>query len=321
MAGTTMTWETPQDSCNELLKTLRDSNLHFIVSESPYSLQICVRKKFLNNTSKQKKAEPSSLSLAVRTSLENKIKDLTIENASLVDALEEANESINDFRNSRKILQDRIEIAENEIDELCDEKKKSTNNTKDETALYKVKAESLEKSLIAKDKKIYDAKKSLDNAHDTIVKLEAEISRLTMSDVKLEAEGKNLAVVECTENDYVKDYNENLIESPSQKPEYWCKQNNRISSQALVQMSPVRNGSPTRAPPCTPPSPHTPLGFPPSSLIRAEQQSSVLPSSSTLSCYFAKSVPDRVPTPLTEEYIRDLSKLNLAPRMKRQEDT
>ena len=305
MAGTIMTWKTPQDSCNELLKTLRDSNLHFIVSESPYSLQICVRKKFLNNTSKQKKAEPSSLSLAVRTSLENKINDLTIENASLVDALEEANESINDFRNSRKILQDRIEIAENEIDELCDEKKKSTNNTKDETALYKVKAESLEKSLIAKDKKIYDAKKSLDNARDTIVKLEAEISRLNMSDVKLEAEGKNLAVVECTENE----------------PEYWCKQNNRISSQALVQMSPVRNGSPTRAPPCTPPSPHTPPGFPPSSLIRAEQQSSVLPSSSTLSCYFAKSVPDRGYTPLKEGYIRNLSKLNLAPRMKRQEDT
>ena len=116
--------------------------------------------------------------------------------------------------------------ASNEINELCDEKKKSTNNTKDETALYKVKA---------KDKKIYDVKKSLDNARDTIVELEAEISRLTMLDLKLEAEGKNLAVVECTENDYVKDYNENLIESPSQKPEYWCKQNNRITSQALVQ--------------------------------------------------------------------------------------
>ena len=56
-----------------------------------------------------------------------------------------------------------------------------------------------------------------------------------MLDLKLEAEGKNLAVVECTENDYVKDYNENLIESPSQKPEYWCKQNNHITSQALVQ--------------------------------------------------------------------------------------
>ena len=41
--------------CNEVLQALRDSNLNFIVNESPYSLQICVRKCFVKDAPRQHK--------------------------------------------------------------------------------------------------------------------------------------------------------------------------------------------------------------------------------------------------------------------------
>ena len=37
---------TPQDSCDQIIKSVHSSNLHFLVQESPFSVYITVRKKF-----------------------------------------------------------------------------------------------------------------------------------------------------------------------------------------------------------------------------------------------------------------------------------
>ena len=168
----------------------------------------------------------------------------------------------------------------------------------DVTALNKAKIKSLEKSLISKDKTIKDGKEKLDNAHDTIAKLEKEIYSCINSKTKpvkkeLDVGGENLTNAK-------KDVNENL------EPESGSKK----------EISPVRSWLPSRSPPGTPSSPHTPQGPPPSSF------SSQLQPSATLSCYFEKSGPDLVHKRdlTTEDYIKNLSKLNLAPRIKRQED-
>ena len=315
MTGASLTWKSPQESCNELLRTLRDSNLHFIVSESPYSLQICIRKKFLKNAPEHKKPVPpfASSSSSAREGLENKVDNLTYENASLV-------ESINNLKDTNEILHNKIENAEKKIGD----KKGDIKKLEDENILQKGKMKSLEKSLKAKDKKIQNDKEKIDNARDTIAKLEAEIPSLTTSEAKLEAAETRIDVGEYLANDDMKDGNENIFETLPAGLKSRSEQKYKRSRLPLEQLSPVRGSLPTRAPLGTPSSPHTPPGFPPSSSISSELQSSAqLSHHATLSCYFAKPVSDPLheSNPISEEYIRNLSKLNLAPRIRKQEDT
>ena len=289
MAGDHQTWKSPQESCNELLKTLRDSNLHFIVSESPYSMQICVRKKFLQ----QKKSVSSSSGQSVTIGLEKRSEDLAKENVSLAVTLKEANKDIEDLKNNNEILVTKLENAEKEMLELCKEKTENTKKFDDDTALQRAKVKSLEKSLKALEKKVNNAEKILSTAHDdTIANLETEITSKTKLNIK--------------------DDNENILESFSLEPETGSKQ---IS---CLPISPTRKGSLTRNTPCAPPSPCTPPGPPPSGSMSTELQ-----PSATLSCYFPYSVADLVneSKPITGDYIKNLSKLNLAPRKLRQEDT
>ena len=306
MTSKPQSWKSPQDSCNHLLHTLRESNLHFIVSESPYSVQICVRKKFMNNPTKL----PSSPSLPVEKGFEKRIDDLENEKACLSDILERANESINNLKIKNEILLNKIENLEKETSNFYEDKKENVKKFENESAMYKNKVKSLENCLLAKDKKIQESKKSLDTAQDTIAELKAELSRLDSVQQKLD-------VGEYAEKDNVKDENKNLVESLPEEPKPCGKQVTNIYSLALEQLPPVRKRSPSRSTPGTPPSPHTPPGFPPSS-SSSELQSSVLPS---LSGYFANPVPYLGHKPISEEYIRNLSKLNLAPRVKRQEET
>ena len=292
MAGDNQTWKSPQESCNELLKTLRESNLHFIVSESPYSVQICVRKKFLNNIQEQKKAVSSSRSQSATKGVEKSSEDLAKETASLTVTLKEANKDIEDLKNKNEILVTRLENAEKELLQFCKEKTESTKKF-DDTALQRAKVKSLEKSLKALEKKVNNAEKILSTAHDdTIANLETEITSKTKLNIK--------------------DDNENILESFSLEPETGSKQ---IS---CLPISPTRKGSLTRNTPCAPPSPRTPPGPPPSGSMSTELQ-----PSATLSCYFPYSVADLVneSKPITGDYIKNLSKLNLAPRKLRQEDT
>ena len=295
----------PQDSCNDLLKSLRASNLHFIISETPYSVQICIRKKFINDAPVQKKSVLSSSSSA-KIILEKKVENLAYENASLKGSLLEANENVCNLKNSNVILHTRIENAENKMFEYFNEKKETIKKLEDETAL------------------LQNSESQLGNACDTIARLEAEVTTLKTSNYKIKAAKKKTDVTEYLANKTMKDANDNLLNTQPQHSE--PEQVINVPCSPSVKMSPLRKCSPTGAPPSTPPSPHTPSGSPPGSL----------------SCYFSESVPDFVdaskpniplnviprddkvpqqyPT-LTEEYVQNLSKLNLAPRIRRQEGT
>ena len=44
--STNVNSSSPQESCQEVLQTLRSSNLIFMVQESPYSAYITIRKRF-----------------------------------------------------------------------------------------------------------------------------------------------------------------------------------------------------------------------------------------------------------------------------------
>ena len=139
--------------------------------------------------------------------------------------------------------------------ELCKDKKQDIMKMEDENIHQKGKVKSLEKSLKAKDKKIQSDKEKIDNARDTIAKLE---SRNIISYTKLEAVETRIDVGEYFANNYRKDENENLFESLSAEPKSRSDQNYKLSTLPLEQLSPVRGGSATRALPGTPSSPHTP---------------------------------------------------------------
>ena len=139
--------------------------------------------------------------------------------------------------------------------ELCKDKKQDIKKMEDENIHQKGKVKSLEKSLKAKDKKIQSDKEKIDNARDTIAKLE---SRNIISYTKLEAVETRIDVGEYFANNYRKDENENLFESLSAEPKSRSDQNYKLSTLPLEQLSPVRGGSATRELPGTPSSPHTP---------------------------------------------------------------
>ena len=236
------------------------------------------------------------------------------------DTLEKANEKITNLNKTNGKLQKRIDISEKEVLELCKQKEEECKKLMDETDLSKAKVKTIENSLKVKDKEVQNVKKELEIARDTIAKLGTEeMSNYKTSETIHEAVEKNLDVKEeYSSNDYIKDENENDLESLSLKQESRTRQD--TSSLTLVQMSPVRKSSPTRtsrSPECTPPSPHTPPG-PPPSFSSSQQQ----PMQATISCYFEESGPDLVHKSklLTEGYVKNLSKLNLTPRLRRYED-
>ena len=134
-------------------------------------------------------------------------------------------------------------------------------------------------------------------------------------------------------NSKLKDVNENVIEDFPEESK--SKHGLNIFSLPMVQISPAR----TTAPPGTPPSPHTPPGSPilspignTSSLSRSlDIQGVDTPYQATLSNYFAQSPSERVKDQdiekipdspsLLVDYVKNLSKLNLGPRQRRNEDT
>ena len=114
-------FKSPQDSCNEVLDALRNSSLNFLVSESPYSIQICVRKRFLKDAPRQKPSnDPLSSTIE---SLKNKCETLANENATLVEALEEADKALQSSKSTNDILHNKMDRAEKELFENHTEKK------------------------------------------------------------------------------------------------------------------------------------------------------------------------------------------------------
>ena len=39
----------PSENCEEIVKNIKHSNLHYLLSENPFSLQITIRKKYIDN--------------------------------------------------------------------------------------------------------------------------------------------------------------------------------------------------------------------------------------------------------------------------------
>ena len=91
------------------------------MNESPFSIQICLRKRFLKDAPKQLKSDYNS---AARVeSIEKKCEVLAAENVSLVNALEEANTALQSSTSTNEILHSKIDKAEEEVFKYQSDKK------------------------------------------------------------------------------------------------------------------------------------------------------------------------------------------------------
>ena len=157
---------TPSDSCDKILNEVRASNLHFLVQESPFSIYLTIRKKFTKNiTQSSRTTEPTDLN--IYSELENKKVEL-----------DEARDII-------KILEDKVQHAEEECikeankfkgkrEEMADEIKILKNNIKNshaEESLHQNSLKEVRKTLKTKEKEIYNLEGRLDNSLETIKKL------------------------------------------------------------------------------------------------------------------------------------------------------
>ena len=97
---------TPQESCEKILHQVKSSNLHFILQESPFSVYLTVRKKFVGNAPKLR--EPK-IGMATETRsvhhLEAKINDLE-------ETMEEAEAKLTESESIAKLLETKVEHAE-----------------------------------------------------------------------------------------------------------------------------------------------------------------------------------------------------------------
>ena len=197
MALSIPAFKSPQDSCNEVLDALRNSSLNYLVSESPYSIQICVRKRFLKDAPRQKPSnDPLSSTIE---SLKNKCETLANENATLVEALEEADNALQSSKSTNNILHNKMDRAENELFENLTEKKdieikakETRKKLNDEISELQSKVQAVAKGNKSKDKDIHDLSKNLNAARDTIKNLKEEKSSLKINKTKLESEVKKL---------------------------------------------------------------------------------------------------------------------------------
>ena len=99
----------PQYVWQELLQMLRDSNLHFLLTETPHSAQIMLRKRFL------KDAKSPAPHLPTNTSIKSEDQELKHQNNLL--HLENQNllQEVRQLRASRKISKENVEILEQKV--------------------------------------------------------------------------------------------------------------------------------------------------------------------------------------------------------------
>ena len=104
----------PSETCNLILSNIKDSNLHFILKENPFSAQITLRKKFINDQHRHQLFQVENGNVFVKKEAEREVKEkleksiaiLVNENHNLnetVDALQTDLENANKAENAAKM--------------------------------------------------------------------------------------------------------------------------------------------------------------------------------------------------------------------------
>ena len=213
----------PAEVCEKLLNQVKTSNLNYILSETPYSANICIRKWFQKNkVATLLSSESENSYIEDNKRLKMKLKKVETENdalkvtvRSLEKKAEKAESDLNDFKKKNKNVSD---------DKTEDIKilKSVIKKNNEEISMLKVDSGQRNKIIKSKEKEIFNLVNKNENQMDTIKtlkennnSLKIEIKKLdkTMKQKKKDSDKKIEALIKSS-----KDLNENFLE-PDAKTE------------------------------------------------------------------------------------------------------
>ena len=191
----------PQDSCENILQVLKCSNLHFVLQETPHSVYITLRKRFLNNsfpspTPNQKTLEKlARLEFLAQTVSEENVKleeDLAAKDAK-IDALEKDNGSLQTENNSlnAEVNQSR-EIISNMTNLICEKEneiktsKDIAKNLQSELQNIKNNLKGTSKNIKVLEKENHNLKSKNENLSENLGRSKSEFASLLAEKKKLE---------------------------------------------------------------------------------------------------------------------------------------
>ena len=178
---------------SQLLQELRFSNLHFILTETPYSAQIMLRKRFLKGS--EGTAAPTSLQRPLKQecdefNAQNNL--LKSENAQLQVEMQVLQDSVKSMKETIVILENKTAKAEDSAMKLFEDKNHETIHIKNTLKNLQSDFESAKKELNMKNKtikeknnEIYKLDQKCENLSDNVKKLKLEMSRVKQENKKL----------------------------------------------------------------------------------------------------------------------------------------
>ena len=97
------------EACRHILDHLRYSNLNFIVTETPYSANIVLRKSFVKTFKTQLPASSFPSNQEVQNSAKNVIENLKHEIGDLNEALEKSEANLRTSKDTCGVLEEKID--------------------------------------------------------------------------------------------------------------------------------------------------------------------------------------------------------------------
>ena len=203
MNGNTMAIDhilSPQDSCDKILHVIKYSNLNFAIHETPYSVYLTIRKKFIKEAP-MKVLNPDSIEQEF-SRLKNAISSLTGD-------LQEEIDNHTESQNLIKILEEKLEHAESEVIKQSKRFQTDKENLEVEAKQLKANAKSVNEESTKKHLELLEELKAtkakenkVSNLENKQRKLEEKINELNVENKKLKvANDKNQKVQSNLENE------------------------------------------------------------------------------------------------------------------------
>ena len=188
--NSTMADDSALDVCHQLLYQVRLSNLHFALSETPYSVQIVIRKRFLKDSNGPSKVLSSNLKDFERLKEEKNL--VSEENDVLKDEIEALNKASCDMKETIQILEQKITKIEAAALKSFEDRslemlnlKNALKNLKTELEISKKEITSKSKIIKEKEKENYKLDQKTENLEENVRKIKTELGHL-------KSENKNL---------------------------------------------------------------------------------------------------------------------------------
>ena len=195
----------PSDRCDQILWLIKNSDLNYCVQETSFSLNVQLKKKFVNRWESSHSPNIYSQPMTANTSVNKSTleEELKLE----LDKLKAEKEV---FRDTIQSLETKLAKAESELIkhfkekttlskaldtevETCKNLKKAINNLQSDAAVLAHDSSCTYKTLKSKEKEIHNLEKKSNNQQDTMDRLKADLADLKVEKAVFE---KQIKVIE-----------------------------------------------------------------------------------------------------------------------------